>query len=381
MAKEVSGINPRVLRWARERAGYILDDVARAFKKDVETIKSWESGRNAPTYVQLEKLAYKLYKRPIAIFFFPELPEERDQTKEFRTLPKFEIEKLSIDTRYAIRQAEAMQSILMELNEGTNPSKDKIFQDIKATPKSSADELAKVVRDYLKVTLSIQSSWKNNDEALQNWRMLLQEKGVFIFKRSFKQRDVSGFCLVDEEFPVIYLNNSTAESRQIFTMFHELAHILLQTSGITKQNDRYIEKLSGTSRAIEVFSNQFAAEFLVPSEDFEGWIRAKKFDDESIGVIANRYHVSREVILRKLLDRGLVSRKYYEDKTEEWIAEYEKRKSKRAGGNYYATQATYLGDKYLKLVFSKYYQGRYTLEQLADYLNVKVGNVSAMVDS
>lgn len=307
MAKEVSGINPQVLRWARERAGYILDDVALAFKKDVETIKNWESGGNAPTYVQLEKLAYQLYKRPIAIFFFPEPPKERDQTKEFRTLPRFEIEKLSIDTRYAIRQAEAMQSVLRELNEGTNPSKDKIFQDIKATPKSSAAELAKAVRDYLKVTLSIQSSWENNNEALQNWRMLLQEKGIFIFKRSFKQRDVSGFCLVEEEFPVIYLNNSIAESRQIFTMFHELAHILLRMSGITKQNDRYIEKLSGTFKAVEVFSNQFAAECLVPPEDFEQWIRAKQFDDESIGNIANRYHVSREVILRKLLDRVLLA--------------------------------------------------------------------------
>ncbi|MCI0419015.1 MAG: ImmA/IrrE family metallo-endopeptidase, partial [Acidobacteria bacterium] len=363
---------------ARERAGYTAGDVALAVKKDVEVVESWESGASAPTYAQLEKLAYQLYKRPLALFFFPAPPEERDPAQEFRTLPDFEIERLSSDTRFALRQAAAMQLALKELNDGANPSHQKIFRDIPANPETAPGQLATSVREYLGVTLATQRSWKNTEEALQHWRALVEDKGVFVFKRSFKQRDVSGFCLVDKEFPVIYLNNSTAPSRQSFTLFHELAHILLETSGVTKQNDRYIDSLAGFAKGVEVFANRFAAEFLVPSEDFDQQLSSGPYDDQYVRQLADRYRVSREVVLRKLLDRHLVERAYYEAKAGEWAKQYQDSRGENAGGNYYATQATYLGDKYLQLTFSKYYQGRYGIEQLADYLNVKVKSIPGL---
>ena len=75
MVEYIQGINPTIVKWARERSGYTLEDVATSLNKDVETISDWESGEQAPTYVQLETLAGK-YKRPIAIFFFPEPPQE-----------------------------------------------------------------------------------------------------------------------------------------------------------------------------------------------------------------------------------------------------------------------------------------------------------------
>ena len=109
MATYASGVNFRVLRWARERAGYSREEVARHFKKDVAEIEGWETGTSVPTYSQLEILAYTLYKRPVAIFFFPEPPDEPEPSQSFRTLPESEIKKLQPDTRLAIRQAQAMQ--------------------------------------------------------------------------------------------------------------------------------------------------------------------------------------------------------------------------------------------------------------------------------
>ena len=75
MAKHINEINPDILKWARERSGYTLKAIAAFLKKDASIVKDWESGESAPTYIQLEKLADK-YKRPIALFFFPEPPEE-----------------------------------------------------------------------------------------------------------------------------------------------------------------------------------------------------------------------------------------------------------------------------------------------------------------
>jgi Zn-dependent peptidase ImmA (M78 family) len=377
MGEKLTGVNPKIIQWARERARYSLESVAVKFKKDVSVIEKWESGEDFPTYSQLEKLA-EIYKRPLALFFFPEPPLEAEEKQEFRTLPDFEIENLAADTIYALRQAKAMQLSLQEINNGINPSTKKIFQDISVSSRDDLRILAEQIRNYLNVTLEEQLTWNDQETALKKWRSAVEEAGIFIFKRSFKQREISGFCLIDIEFPIIYLNNSTEKSRQIFTIFHELAHILLQTNGITKSDDRYINSLQGENKYIEIFCNKFAAEFLLPNHVFSEIIRETivnvNDNDKIISKISSDYKVSREVVLRKLLDNNLISQKEYTLKVSEWYSEQvgkSQDKNKKSGGNPYANQATYLGENYLKLVFNKYYQGQYDIERVADYLNIK----------
>lgn len=377
MGEKLTGVNPKIIQWARERARYSLESVAVKFKKDVSVIEKWESGEDFPTYSQLEKLA-EIYKRPLALFFFPEPPLEAEEKQEFRTLPDFEIENLAADTIYALRQAKAMQLSLQEINNGINPSTKKIFQDIAVSSSDDLRRLAEQIRNYLNITLEEQLTWNDQETALKKWRSAVEEAGIFIFKRSFKQREISGFCLIDIEFPIIYLNNSTEKSRQIFTIFHELAHILLQTNGITKSDDRYINSLQGANKSIEIFCNKFAAEFLLPNHVFSEIIRETVVNvndnDKIISKISSDYKVSREVVLRKLLDNNLISQKEYTLKVNEWYSEQvgkSQDKNKKSGGNPYANQATYLGENYLKLVFNKYYQGQYDIERVADYLNIK----------
>lgn len=379
MANYVSGLNPEILRWAREKAGFTLEEIAQSFRKDDSVISSWESGEAAPTYNQLEKLAYSLYKRPIALFFFPSPPDEPDPGKSFRTLPDLEIENLHPDTLLAVREAKAMQLTLYELTNGINPSKQQIFKDIQIHPSSNPTIVSLEVREYLGISLDEQFKWKKIEDALINWRNIVEEKGIFIFKRSFKQGDISGFCLADDELPLIYLNNSTSKSRQIFSIFHELAHILLSTSGITKRDDTYIGYLTGRARAVEIFCNQFAGEFLVPTSDFESRIDLSQPVQDLVSNLASRYSVSREVVLRKLLDRNIVSADDYDTYVNEWWQDYEKEKGrKKPGGDYYATQATYFGQKFLNLIFSKYYSGSLTVQDLAGYMNIRAKNVAGI---
>lgn len=383
MTSKVTNMNPEILVWARERAGWEAEEVANKIGRSPETILAWESGESAPTYIQLEKLAYKVYKRPIAIFFFQEPPDEPAPSQSFRTLPEFELEEMGPDTLYATRQAQAMQISLSELNDGVNPSQSPIFVELEATANSDLTRLAAEVREYLEISLVDQKKFRNIDIALKTWRDAIQECGVFVFKRSIKQKSVSGFCFWDKNFPIIYLNNSTAKSRQIFTLLHELAHILLQTSGVTKSDDSYIRSLEGEARAIEVFCNKFAAEFLVPASDFESCLQNATFDEEFFQNIASQYKVSRQVILRKVLDRRLVSEDFYEQMSTRWKEEYREWEEQRRGtgrGDYYATQASYLGQKYLDLVFTKYHQGKLSVGQLAEFLNVKVSKVARLED-
>ncbi len=377
MAEHINGINPDILRWARERSGYTAEAIAAFLKKDVSIVIDWELGERALTYVQLEKLADK-YKRPIAIFFFPEPPEEPNIAENL-ALRSSDNTLLEPRIHILLRQAYARQLSLMELNFGINPMEMKIFRDFQARPTDSAKELAQQARAYLNISVTTQVKWKSTTEALESWRDRIEEAGIFVFKEAFQDDSIDGFCLVHDEFPVIYLNNSRPPVRQIFSLCHELGHLLLGENDITRG-------LSQGSGNIEDFCDQFAAEFLVPSDDLKTRLNFSVYDDDAIEELANHYKVSRPVILLKLVKRGILTQEDYWEKIDQWTEEYIYQIKKKtggktsSGGSYYNTRATYLGYRFMELAFGKYRQGHCSIEQLAEHLNVKVRHLPQLED-
>lgn len=370
-------VNPEVLKWARETAGLTIDDVVLKIKRKTVTyqnVVSWELGYETPSYAQLERLAYEIYKRPLAIFFFPSPPEEVTPDQSFRTLPAYEIEHIPAKIRLMLRRAQAYQFNLNEMYDGVNASDKKIANDISFHVNDSIISIGEKVRKYLSVTVEAQKSFGNSENAFKEWRRILENLGLFIFKDAFQSEGFSGFCLYDEKFPVIYINNSKPFSRQIFTLFHELAHILFKTGGVDTNIESYINYLHGDSKKIEIICNSFAGEFLVPSADFDKKTSRMVIDDQNISLLANTYYVSREVILRKFFDQGKVNQKFYDEKVSLWKV-LQNSVSSSSGGNYYFTKGSYLGNKYIEKAFSQYYKERINTERLADYLGVKVKNI------
>ena len=137
---------------------------------------------------------------------------------------------------------------------------------------------------------------------------------------------------------------------------------------------------------IEVFCNQFAAEFLVPSSHLETCLNYPVYNDAAIEELASYYKVSRPLILLKLVDRGIFTSDDYRQKTDQWNEEYESRLERGVGGespgggNYYNTHAVYLGYRFMELAFSRYHQGQCSIEELADHLNIKVKNLPRLED-
>jgi len=371
-------INPAILRWARESQNLLIEDVALKMNKSTDAIEAWEKGDSSPTYVQLETLAYTVFKRPVAVFFFPEPPEEVTPKNSFRTLPESEVEELAPTFLRVFRQAQAMQINLEELTDGRNPAPKKMIQDLTFDIHGDIREMVESVREYLGVSLAEQVAWANTEKALDGWRSAVEDKGIFVFKEAFRDNEISGFCLYDDEFPVIYINNSMPKTRQIFTLFHELTHLLFKTGGVDKQNDAFLRRIKGDNRRIEVLCNRFAGQLLVPKYDFDNVIPGVKIDEQAVEKLAKRYNVSREVILRKCLERRLVDQAYYEEQSQRWIKEARERAAERAGGNYYSNKAAYLGECYLNLAFTSYYQKRFSTDRLAEYLGVKVASIPGL---
>ena len=363
-----------MLKWARDTSGYSIEDVVEKLNlKTVspETVGSWEQGNAKPSYAQLEKLA-GMYKRSLAIFFFPSPPEEPALNEMFRSLSNTTTQSFPPQIRYLIRQALARQIDLYDLHGDGHSADIEIFRKkMKGRPQNDEKMLATTMREFLDIPLNEQFGWSTEDEALKQWRNRLEDIGVWVFKDAFQAEDYCGFCLYDENFPIIFLNNSMPKNRQIFTLFHEVAHLLIAKGGVDFRKGVEHE-FQENYRQDEIFCNAFAGEFLVPDDNFP---ISTVPDKKQISDYAKKYKVSREVILRKCFERILVTQEFYNSKVmewrESWASKEQTPEKKKKSEDYYSTQKMYLGDKYLSLVFGQYYQQRFDEYKLADYLGVK----------
>jgi Zn-dependent peptidase ImmA (M78 family) len=370
---ETLPVNNNILKWARETIGLSTDQVASRMKKPVERMTDWENGESAPTYPMLEKLAYEVYKRPIAVFFFPSIPQEENPRAEFRTLPHEVIDTMPTAIIKMYRKAKNYQLNLEDFYENKKPSQQSLIEQFKFNVSTDIPSFSKNIRNVLGVDSTKQKSWDKIDTAIEQWRLALNKYGIFIFKDAFHDNAYSGLCLYDENYPVILLNNSMSKTRQVFTVFHELAHLLFNSGGIDVLSETFSERLTGDYYRIEQKCNQFAAEFLFPLSEFQA--EGLPFTEKNVSDLATLFKVSREVVLRKYLETKQIDSATYVRFTEKWLDEFLSQRGNKAeesGGNYYHNKKSYLGEKYIDLAFGKYYQGKITIETLADYLGMNV---------
>ncbi|MGH7490422.1 MAG: ImmA/IrrE family metallo-endopeptidase, partial [bacterium] len=217
-------------------------------------------------------------------------------------------------------------------------------------------------------------AWPDDETALKAWRNTLTNVGVFVFKDAFRVEGYSGFSLYDDVFPIIYVNNSSTKTRQIFTLIHELAHLLFHTSGIDTLEDRFIPALPDRPKRIEILCNRFAARFLVPEAAFAEALAGREPSERTAEFLAARFHVSREFIYRKFLDRGLIKQADYTRAAQRWAEQIQP----GSGGNPYWNKISYLGRDYIALAFNQYHQHRINDVQLAEYLDTKPKNLGAL---
>ena len=353
MAIERMPITPEVLTWARKRLGYTVEALA-SQRPDFKKIAEWERGSSRPTYRQLESLSKQL-SVPVAIFFFPEPPDVPPIEESFRTLSAAQFAEVPPQIRKIMLRARAFQLGLAELNEGRNPARKIVTRDLKFSVHDSDTCMAEKVRNYLGVSLSDQFKWPDVRIALKTWRRAFFDVGVTVFKDTFRENGYGGFSLYDEEFPIIYVNDSNPGTRQVFTLFHELAHLLFHTSGIEKDL-AFRRPFPADKQDIEATCNRMAAAILVPDDALNEEISDCAADTALAHTLARKFCVSRKLIYRRFRDRGLVSDSQYEAATQEWDSRPVKPR-RSIGGNYFRRKIAYLGEEYVTLAFKALLSG------------------------
>ena len=114
MAETLPGVNGEIIRWAREYYNMQPDEAALAIGVDLQRYTNWESGQEFPTYAKLKKIS-EVFRKPSAIFFFPEPPVLPPIKGDLRTLPDDVINRFSKNIIVQFEHAKVYQMSVKEL--------------------------------------------------------------------------------------------------------------------------------------------------------------------------------------------------------------------------------------------------------------------------
>lgn len=383
------GFEPSVLRWAREKLGmepaHVAEKLGKHFKGITPgLIASWELEHGAvePTPAHIKKLA-EIYKRPVAVFLLAYPPDENPPPPDRRTLGLRRREPFSAATLLMIRRARQTQQLARELIEDSEtPLSFRYHKFPSATDPAS---LATRMRADLGISARDQFGFRTYGDFFQYLRERLESTGLLTLRSGGPQRfpleDARALSFTDEQPYIILINNADTEGAKNFSLLHEFAHVLVREAGICT-NFRAFTPQSQVD-PLEVFCNQFAADFLVPRNDFLAHpiIKGRNgFALDELDTIARplaaTFKVSRFVILRRLLTTELITRDSYNAKAKEWESEG---RPQRTGGKSVPPRTAFFnsGFAFSQLVFRAYKADRLSSAAAADYLGIKSKHLPA----
>jgi len=363
-------INPVFFRWARERIGRDVEDLADHFKK----LTAWEDGTAQPTFRQLEDFA-KATHVPLGYFFLPEPPEERIPIPDLRTIRNQDITHPSPDLLDTIYTMQRRQAWLREemIDCGVVPL------DFVGSAKTS-DDAPEVGREMRRL-VGLEAGWAAHvrtwKEAVAELRRALEDLGVMpvingiVGNNTPRKLDVEefrGFALSDEYAPLVFVNGADTKSAQMFTLAHELAHIWLGQSALTDTG-----LTSQPNQKIEAWCDRVAAEFLVPADELKAYWRDARHSDFPFESIARQFKVSPIVAGRRAMDLRLVSREEFFSFYDEYIKRERKTRSDSDGGNFYNTQNTRVGERFAIQVILAAKEGRVSFKEAYDLTDLRGG--------
>ncbi len=352
-------LQPEVLRWARERAGFSPAELAGKLKVKPERVLEWECSGEI-SMAQVSNLAQRTCT-PEGYLFLDEPPDDSLPIADFRTVGDIPVSRPSPDLLDTIYQMQRRQDWMREelLLEEADPLE---FVG-KFKDSSNFEEVAGGMREALTLDTNWASRNSTWDAALRFLRARIEEAGVLIFingivgnntHRKLDPDEFRGFALIDEYAPLIFINNADYTSAQMFTIAHELAHIFVGDEGVSNFKDHL-----PIPHATELFCNSIAAEFLVPHADLEDMWETLGKGEDTYQKIAREFKVSVIVAARRTLDLGLIDREAYFEFYKKYVEDERRRKERRTnGGNFWNSQNVRLGRRFGAAVARAVKEGR-----------------------
>lgn len=349
-------ISSDMLRWARDRARLDVFALEAKFPK----LADWEAGNVQPTLKQLEDYAQTTHA-PIGYFFLAQPPVEQVPIPDFRTIANRVVSSPSpnlLDTIYACQERQAWYRDFVQVNgESALP-----FLGALSTAVSPMQAAAQI-RTALEFDVDARRDCRTWTEALRLFIEQAERLGVMVMVsgvvlnnnyRHLDPQEFRGFALVDALAPLVFINGADSKAAQMFTLAHELAHLWLGQSALSDVSAGEV-----SDNAIETWCNQVAAELLVPMSIFVAELQQGEAIANTLTRLARRFKVSTLVILRRLLDAGVLSRG---DFFNAYRDELDRLRSLDAGGSgggdFYRTTAARVSKRFARALVESTLEGR-----------------------
>lgn len=361
-------VNHKVLIWARESLAINRNQAAEKTGVSAKRMAQLEEGEKPITLDELKEFS-KAYKRTIATLLLKEPPKEKPLPADRRTIDSKDLGSFNEKSIMAVRKARALSQSYIELkNEmGMQIPNFNFFASIKDKPQLVAIKL----REHL--NLDELREIKNLNFALDAYIEKVESLGIAVFQLSLTQDKLRGFSLTDEAIPIIGIKRgSEPTTAKIFTLFHELGHIILNEGGLCDLSEK-------STIEIEKWCNAFSGEVIIPSAEIMQMniVEEQKQADNKIWAkkelveLGNYFHAGPLAILRSLLENKLTTVAFYNEKHQAWNKPSFGRSKHPEGRNIARETIKEKGRTYISLAFSAFDQNRIDLKDLSDFLGIK----------
>jgi Zn-dependent peptidase ImmA (M78 family)/DNA-binding XRE family transcriptional regulator len=264
-------------------------DLARHMSVSASLISHWEAGTRVPSQVQIMALA-----RHLGVSLDYLLNETRRPAFSFRA-------KSTLNAK----QQKAVNSALTEATEQTyfiesmlqmagKPMQNFTLRADFAMPQVAT--LATMFRDALKL---------NRRPMLSELKQALAESGIHVFEWNLPY-GISGMSYRGN-LTVIFINRLHDRTRRLFTLAHELAHVIFHLDRGADTNTS-ISEIASNRDPKEKEANRFASEFLIPGAELRALAETygSRIEDPSVmEAVARSFHVSRDAVFYRLADMGV----------------------------------------------------------------------------
>ncbi len=188
---------------------------------------------------------------------------------------------------------------------------------------------AHAIRQHYAIDLKDQYRCTSSRKFYLYLREKLEQNGVFV--QCFTDVPVEivrGFAIYEQELPIIGINDDDRPPAKSFSLIHELVHLIKRESSVCNV---MFDAISAQKE--EVFCNAVAGELLVPKDALMIFLKNggynKPYTTDDIQRIADRFSVSKEVIIRRLLDCGKINDTEYKTYSDEFRKIIEKEREEQ----------------------------------------------------
>lgn len=341
---KIKNYNSEILRQLCQNYPDFLEEARNEFPK----LDLWIKKEVYPTYNQLVKLA-KIFHIPFGYLFLRHLPIREYPIPHYRTFQsntEFSPSINLLDTVYFAKKIQEWAKDIL-LQWGSVP----LNYAGKYNTNTRFDDIITEIRNGLEISEDWAQSFKNWSDAFkfliektENWGIFVLLNGI-VGNNTHRKLDVDevrGFALYDEIAPVVFINNNDSISAKIFTLIHEIVHILVGQSASFD-----LRELQSPEIELERFCNKCTAEFLVPHKSLIDVFNNYPNDYSSI---ARYFKVSEIVILRRLREFDIISKSEFNNYYNKYLDRFEK-SSHKGGGDFYYAAPYRLSKKFLNILY------------------------------